>query len=256
MLPQLILFFVLGTSIGSFLNVVVDRNINKESIISGKSHCDKCRKNIAWYDLIPLISFVFLQGRCRYCKTKLSWYYPIVEFITGFLFVLVSIIFFQTGNLSANLFYYLILGSSFIVIFFSDLKYGIIPDKIIYPAIAISLVFDIFLGPLPFTNYLLSTACSFLFFFLIILTTKGRGMGVGDLKLAILLGLFLGFPKIFFALYMAFLTGAVVGIILILWRKKKLRGSTIPFGPFLILGTFISLFFTDIFVKFLFSGLF
>src|SRR3989344_2410435 len=134
-----ILVFIVGLFIGSFLGVVIDRTYRKETTIKGRSYCDKCKKELAWYDLIPVLSFVFLKGRCRYCKTKLSLFYPITEISTGILFALVFY-FFKTEN-PINIAYYLIILSSFIVIFFQDIKYGIIPDKIIFPAMIISIFY-------------------------------------------------------------------------------------------------------------------
>lgn len=137
--------------------------------------------------------------------------------------------------------------SSLIVIFFTDLKYGIIPDKILLLATGIITINLLFINPQsPVLNHLLSGVGAFLFFVIISLVfsalTKKDAMGGGDIKLVFLLGLFLGFPDIIIALYIAFLTGAFLGIILILWRKKEFRKATLPFGPFLVLGTVISLF--------------
>jgi len=137
--------------------------------------------------------------------------------------------------------YYLFVISSLIVIFFTDLKYGIIPDKIVYPAILVSLLFLISQYPNILISHVISALGAFLFFLILYLLTKGRGMGFGDVKLVFLLGLILGFPKIVVAFYIAFLTGAVVGCILILWGKKKFSGGIIPFGPYLVLGAIISL---------------
>ncbi len=277
-----LLLFILGLSIGSFLNVLIDRIPNDEPPFKGRSYCDRCKKTLKWYDLIPLISYLYLKGKCRYCRDYISFYYPLVELITGVMFV---ILFLWLGNLPftiyylpslnsqfsifnfqfiLNYFYYAFILSSFIVIFFTDLKYGIIPDKIIYPAIIISFFFLFFtpkeswlwlalqsatlvqlatLGV--YANRFLSALGGFAFFLFLYLITRGKGMGFGDVKLAFLIGIVLGFPKIITALYLAFLTGAIVGSILIIWRKKKLKGGTIPFGPFLIIGAVLSLFFGE-----------
>lgn len=242
----LFFIFVLGLFVGSFLNVLIDRFPKGESVIKGRSHCEKCKKTLRWYDLIPVLSFIFLKGKCRYCGTSLSLYYPMTELTTGVLF---AGVFLFVGGQNINfisiiiVIYYLFITSSLIVIFFADLKYGIIPDKIIFPAIFVSLVYLILN-----TYYLipiLSALGASLFFLLLFLVTRGRGMGFGDVKFAFLMGLILGFPNIVVALYTAFLTGAAVGIILILWRRKRIRGATIPFGPFLVLGTLMSILFGD-----------
>jgi len=255
----LFILFVLGICVGSFLNVLIDRIPNNQSPLKGRSHCDKCKKTLEWHDLIPLISYLYLKGKCRHCRAHISFYYPLVELITGIMFV---IIFLYLRDLRFTIydlrfflhyFYYLFILSSFIVIFFTDLKYGIIPDKILYPAAVISTIYNLsFTIYSPIVNHqssiinnIFSGAGAFLFFLALYLVTKGKGMGFGDVKLAFLIGIVLGFPKILAALYLAFLTGAICGIILIIWRKKKLKGGTIPFGPFLIIGAVLSLFFGE-----------
>ena len=263
------LLFLIGIFVGSFLNVIINRLPRKETIIKGRSHCESCKKELAWYDLIPLLSFMLLRGKCRYCNKQLSLYYPIIEFSTGILFVLVyafvnfqfSIFNFQSisqflifNSLIFNpqslisLVYYLFIASSFIVIFFEDLEFGIIPDKVIFPAVILSLFYFLIVNPQSLFINLISAIGTCAFFLILFLITKGKGMGFGDVKLAFLLGLILGFPKIILALYLAFLTGAFVGIILILWKKKKSIREAIPFGPFLIAGALTSLFLGDLLI--------
>ena len=250
--------------------MLVDRIPKGESVLKGRSRCDKCKKTLKWYDLIPLLSFVLLKGKCRYCHTLLSLYYPIIEMTTGVLFAATTffvlngsqflplrqgfegqaisnfqfLINTQLPNyqLLITLAYYLFIISSLIVIFFTDLKYGIIPDKVLFPAIIISFLY-LFLSPNSLIiNHLLSAVGASLFFLFLFLVTRGRGMGFGDVKFAFLMGLILGFPNIAVGLYTAFLTGAVVGCILIIWRKKRIFGTAIPFGPFLVGGTLVSIF--------------
>ena len=250
----LTVIFVIGLFFGSFLNVIVDRQQRKETVLTGRSYCEFCKKELKWYDLIPIFSFLFLRGKCRYCHKKLSLYYPLTELSTAVLFTITyAFLNFQPvfNSLIANplpLIYYLFLSSSFIVIVFSDLKYNIIPDKIVIPAIIISFLYLLIVNPPLLVSYLLSALGSFAFFLMLFLITKGKGMGFGDVKLSFLLGLVLGFPKIILALYLAFLTGAAIGIILILWKKKRTIKDTIPFGPFLILGTLVSLFLGELII--------
>ncbi|MDP2638087.1 MAG: prepilin peptidase [Candidatus Levybacteria bacterium] len=264
---EFIFIFVIGVFVGSFLNVLADRLPRNESPIKGRSHCEKCKKTLKWFDLIPLLSFILLKGKCRYCHTRLSPYYLIVELTTGILFAFTAffvlngsqflisnfkfLINFQFLNFQmlASLTYYLFIMSCLIVIFFADLKYGIIPDKIVFPAIFVSFLYLILN-----TNYLIlpnlfSAVGACLFFLLLFLGTKGRGMGFGDVKFAFLMGLILGFPGIVISLYVAFLTGAIAGCILILWRKKRIFGTAIPFGPFLVIGTLVSIFFGNLIVQ-------
>ncbi|MEK7572982.1 MAG: prepilin peptidase [Patescibacteria group bacterium] len=276
-----LLLFVLGVCIGSFLNVLIDRLPHDESPIGGRSYCDKCKKTLKWYDMIPLLSFVFLRGKCRDCKSSISFYYLLVEFVTGIMFIAVYAYGLQTtdygllsistieqfSNGAIDYLYYLLIICSLIVVFFADIKYGIIPDAVLYPAIALSIIYHlsfIILGSSNLAmqqsgnillNYLFSGFITCTFFLFLHIITRGKGMGFGDVKLSFLMGLFLGFPQILIALYVAFLTGAVIGLILIIWRKKKLSGGTIPFGPFLVFGALISLFFGNSILKIVLGSL-
>jgi leader peptidase (prepilin peptidase)/N-methyltransferase len=258
------LIFIFGLFVGSFLNVLVDRLPRNENVIKGRSYCESCKKELKWYDLVPVLSFVILNGKCRFCKAELSLYYPIIELTTGVMFALTyafSISNFQflisneiqnPNSLIINplslitMIYYLLIVSSFIVIFFSDLKYGIIPDKILWSSIVVPFLYLFIVNPPSLIVNLLCGIGAFLFFIIISVVfsilTKKESMGGGDIKLTFLLGLFLGFPNIIVGLYLAFLTGALAGIILIIWKKKSFRGATLPFGPFLILGAVVSLF--------------
>ncbi len=238
-----IIIFIFGLCLGSFLNVVICRLKTKESIIKSRSHCPDCHKVLKWHDLIPVLSFVWQKGRCRYCGQRISWQYPLVEISTGLLFLLVFN--FQFSNFSQsptfqllNLIYYFFIISVLIVVFVYDLKHYIIPDQVIYPAIVIGLIFNF--NSSNFKNFILSALGASLFFFLIVLLTKGKGMGMGDVKLAFLMGLILGWPGIFAALIMAFFSGALVGMGLLAAGKKKIK-SEIPFGPFLAGSTILIL---------------
>ena len=216
-----------------------------ESIWVGRSHCDNCRKTLNWYDLVPVVSFIILQRKCRSCHKKISWQYPLVETATGliFLFTYASMIhIIEAEFIGLSLIYFLLVSGSLIVIFVTDLKYRIIPDQILIFMTVISLVYQSIYFPQLLTVNLMAGILSMLFFLFLVIVTKGKGMGLGDVKLAFVMGLMLGFPKIITALYLSFLTGAAVSLILILTRKKSMK-STIAFGPFLVYATFISLFF-------------
>lgn len=239
----LFLLFIFGLFIGSFLNVIIDRLPRNETFLKGRSHCEFCKHTLSWMDLIPFVSFLFLKGKCRYCRKKLSLRYPLFEILTATLFVLTTLqlqLFIIHYSLFIILFY-LFIVSCLIVIFFIDLKDGIIPFQIVIPAILITFIYLIFLSPASLLSHLFSGLGAFIFFLLIFLFTRGRGMGFGDVIYAFFMGILLGFPLIILGLYTSFLTGAIISLILILWRKKKFRGSTIPFGPFLVLGTYLSM---------------
>jgi len=240
LISNLIYFFVflLGWEIGSFLNCVIYRLQTRESFLSGRSYCPHCKHILSWQDLIPIFSFLILKGKCRYCKKKISLQYPLVELATGILFIGVFRITFPNFLLST---FYFLISSFLIIIFVYDLKHYIISDKIIYPVIGIALFYNIF-SIKTLINYLFWAVLAAVFFLVIFLISRGKWLGFGDIKLAFFMGLFLGFPNVLVALFFAFFIGAIIGIGLILVGKKTLK-SEVPFGPFLVTGTFIALFF-------------
>ena len=245
--------FVFGLIFGSFLNCVICRLYSEESFLKGRSYCPNCQHILSWPDLIPVFSFLILKGKCRYCHKPISLQYPLVELATGTVFLL---IFWNLEFGIWDLLFRLLISCFLIIIFVYDLKHYIIPDKVIYPAIAITFLYQLFkiwdLGFVPnfefrisnfqtLANPLLSAFLASLFFLMIVLISQGKWMGVGDIKLAFLMGLILSFPNILVALFLAFFIGAIIGIGLIIARKKTLK-SEIPFGPFLVSGTFLALF--------------
>lgn len=239
--------FIFGLMVGSFLNSIIYRLPSGESFLIQRSYCPYCKHKLSWKDLIPIFSFLILKGKCRYCHHQISLQYPLVELATGILFVLIFWILDFGFDLAFgfwNLIFYLVIACFLIIIFFYDLKHYIIPDKIIYPAIATALFYQLFgiwnleIGIL---KPILSAILAGLFFLSIVLFSRGKWMGVGDVKLAFFMGLFLGFPNILIALFLAFFIGAIIGIGLIISGKKTLK-SEVPFGPFLVVGTFIALF--------------
>jgi prepilin signal peptidase PulO-like enzyme (type II secretory pathway) len=246
-----IFVFLLGLAVGSFLNCIIYRLEKNESFLKGRSYCPNCHHTLAWQDLIPIFSFLILKGKCRYCGKKISLQYPLVELATGILFFSIFYSIFQHSNIptfqqSIQFLYLSIVSSFLIVIFVYDLKHYLIPDKVIYPAIALALIFNfqflISKQLLIFKYAILSAVLASAFFLSIFLISRGKWLGFGDVKLGFLMGLFLGFPKILVALFSAYLIGAIIGIGLVLAKKKTLK-SEVPFGPFLVSGTFIALFF-------------
>jgi leader peptidase (prepilin peptidase)/N-methyltransferase len=243
---ELILIFIFGLIIGSFLNCVIWRLYKEESFIVGKSYCPHCRHSLEFLDLFPVLSYLFLGGKCRYCKGKISFQYPLVEIITAIIF---SFTYFFLGSvISLQLIFWLIIMAFLIVIFIFDLKYFIIPDEVIYPAIFLSiiwLIYSFFIGTIGSFEIVLTIITSLgasLFFFLIWYFSKGMAMGFGDVKLALLIGLLLGFPNAIVGLFLGFLLGAIIGLIMV-FLKKRGMGSEVPFAPFLIAGLIISFFF-------------
>ena len=232
------LYFIVllfGLTAGSFLNCVVYRLENNQSFLTGRSFCPKCKHVLAWYDLMPVLSFLLLGGKCRHCQKKISFQYPLVEIAVALLFL--AIFYYRLPVFSYFLSLFLI------VIFIYDLKHYLILDKVIYPAIGLTLIYDLLRFDL-FTNWnlLISAIGASGFFLLIVLASRGKWMGVGDIKLAFLMGLILGWPNILVALFFAFLSGATIGVGLVLARRKSFK-SEVPFGPFLVAGTIVAMFY-------------
>ena len=273
------LIFIFGTVLGSFLNLVSDRVVKGGKIVADHSKCDKCGKKLKPLNLIPLVSFLVQRGKCSYCKAGLSWYYPFSEILAGLFLVLAATLskfsFFEpfstdplVGFLSLS-----VIFSFFEILLLTDLKYLLVPDKIVLPAIIFVAFFNIsttVINLLEYRNrlqnddfgkYLLkvgffgdqvgaaarslgfnfvSAIAIALFFLFIVWVTRGRGMGGGDIRLGLLVGLVNGFPYNLLAVFLGFFIGAVVSIVLVLSGKKTLK-SVVPFGPFLILGSLITL---------------
>ncbi|MFH0749864.1 MAG: prepilin peptidase [Candidatus Gottesmanbacteria bacterium] len=235
---MLIIVFALGLAIGSFLNVLIDRLPLGQDVIRSRSHCDHCKHVLYWYELIPVFSWIFQEGKSRCCHKHISIQYPLIELVTGIGFILIFL-FASTLLLFISS---LILFCSFLVIFVVDLKTEHIPVEMLYIAgvgVLLRLCGAVSFGQLVLTH-IFPALLGASFFYLLWFFSKGKAMGDGDIPLAFLIGLVTGYPGIIIAFYTAFLTGAVVGVILILRRVRTMK-SHIPFGPFLILGMGIAL---------------
>ena len=234
----LILTFIFGLVIGSFLNVCIYRLPRGESIISPGSHCPHCGHLLGFLDLIPLISFLILNRKCRYCGKEISPRYFFVELITAILFLAVYVRF-MVYERSVLLFIpYLILCSGLVVITFIDLEHKIIPDKITYPGIVAGLIISLFSRS--FLSSLFGLAIGGGILYLIVVLSRG-GMGGGDVKLAAMLGAFLGWRLILLNLFLSFLFGGIIAVILLLLKLKG-RKDYIPFGPYLALAGVVTIF--------------
>ena len=233
--------FIIGLCIGSFANVLIDRWSNDQSI-NGRSHCDYCKKLLSPLDLIPVFSYFYLRGKCRYCKGKLSLFYPFVELLTAVIFVLSWT--YLPGNIFEKILY-LGISTCMVVIFFSDLKYQLISEKIL---LAMTLFSTIFLLKNPLDHVEAAAGLSLLIY-LIYFFTKGKGIGFGDVELAFVMGWFLGVRMGFISLYLSFLIGGLFAIIFVVYSKlaktknKKIMKTKIAFGPFMISAIFLAMFF-------------
>jgi len=239
-------FFLLGTIMGSFIDCAVSRLAKKEDIVFKRSYCPHCHHSLAWFDLVPIISFIVLKGRCRYCHRRISWEHPLVELGTGFLFIL---IFLLGGNTVLTAFFILV-AIPLAIVFLFDLKYSLIPSQLIYPTLVFTLLsrlgLDIYQsqGFYFWTSHIFSGVLGLIlmsgFLGCLYVLTKGRGMGLGDVELGMLLGAILGWPLSLVGLFLSFLIGAILGLILIVLKRKGWK-SEVPFGPFLILGSTMAL---------------
>lgn len=254
---------VFGLAVGSFLNSVIFRLEENDSALRGRSRCRLCREKIPWYYLAPVASFVYLRGRCHACRGRISFQYPLVEIATALIFAafinsispIGQINLIELVELIGKIGFWFALASIFIVLFVYDFKHQILPDVVLLPSLGFVFLADIFWGGaagacsafcLPGVFSALEAAGAaggfFLFIFLI---SRGRWIGGGDVKLGALLGFILGWPLVLAALFSAFVAGGIIGVALIVLGRKKMD-SAISFGPFLIGGAVMALFWGEI----------
>ena len=239
---DLIFIIVIGALWGSFANVCIYRLPLEKGVVSGRSYCPKCKKQISWYDNIPIFSYLFIQGKCRKCKKTISIQYPLVELLSVLSFVIVY--FFYGITITTLLF--IILALTFIIIFFVDLKHYIIPNSLTFPLMVLGFIksFDPNLNEI-FPNYINSLIggvfgygiiWSIIFFYKVI--RNKEGMGLGDAKLLAVIGFWFGWISIPFVIFIS----SVVALITVtpsLMKKSKKLTSEIPFGPFIIISALI-----------------
>jgi leader peptidase (prepilin peptidase) / N-methyltransferase len=248
----LLFLFVLGTAVGSFLNVLIYRTIQGESWVVGRSKCDHCQRKISWYDNVPIFSFLLLGGKSRCCKKPIPSSYPLVELMTGSLFVWwygIGFVFFRLTTTPFQVLqplFWLLVGILLLTIFFADLMHMIIPDLAVGLLFILTLAYRLYLTLAAVMQIrdlqlaLLGMVAAVIFLGGLWALTKGKGMGFGDVKLIAPIALLLGWPKVLVGLFFAFIMGGVVGSVLLLLGKKKV-GQVIPFGPFIIVGAVLSL---------------
>jgi len=265
---MIIIFFIAGLILGSFLGAVNYRLKTAEDIVWKRSYCRHCKHEIRWYDNIPLLSFIVLFGRCRDCRKYISWEYPLIEGMTGVLFAGVALKFFGapllgisgiiSGAMSASaiidMSFFLFAICYLVLIFWHDYDYMLISDAVVYPAMIVTLFYQIWKytqSPLaiadwhsPIASSLMAGLGAALFFFALIWISKGKWIGGGDVKLGFLAGLVVGFPKILFVFFLTYLIGSVVSLALIAAKKKTWK-SQIPFAPFMVSAILIVLFFGE-----------
>ncbi len=238
------IIFLFGLIIGSFLNVVILRLDDLRSICQTRSRCPHCRHQLSWFDLIPLISFILLKAKCRYCKTDISWQYPVVELGTALIFVLL----FSLWGLSAGFLFHAILFSLLVVVFVHDLMTQLVPEEFVWITLILSLAGSWYFDGLGFTNSLIGGIIGGGIFAIPVFVSKEKWMGAGDIKIGMVMGLVLGYPKTIVGLFLAFVLGAVVGLAVIVLKKKTIKDA-LPFAPFLIVSLILTLFYGDYIIR-------
>jgi len=241
-----ILLGLLGLCVGSFVTAFSYRWPRKIDFFWGRSFCPKCKAKISWYDNIPVVSFFVLKGKCRKCRKPISPRYPLIELSSAMVFVGLGFALKNAllwpYNLGAFLLpVYVVLFSTLIAIFVIDLETQLIPDGLVFFLLVLVAVGLFVFGKTPaFAHLAAGFGASFFLLFLTFIT-RGRGMGLGDVKLALPLGAMLGWPQVAVWLFLSFLTGGVFAILLLI-AKKASFGNRIAFGPFLVLGFIVTLF--------------
>lgn len=244
-----IIIIFIGLLIGSFLNVVILRTHAGEEFVKSRSRCPHCRHELAPIDLVPVLSWLWLRGRCRYCKKPISYQYALVELITACLFLLIFNNFWPVSGVAelAALLLWLYVAGSLIVLAVYDLKWLILPDKVLLPLIApaalIAIINSLHSGSWqPLLGAALAAVLFGGVFYGLAAVSGGKWMGGGDIKLAFVMGLLLGLKLTAVAMFVAFNLAAMIGLAFIGLRRLNIK-QQIPFGPFLIIGIFYALLF-------------
>lgn len=287
-----IILFAFGVAVGSFSNVLIfrydpDHNVFARKRISGRSHCPKCKKQLNWYELIPVLSFVIQGARCRGCHASISWQYPIVELLGGALFAGIPLFLNSFYGISSQLFFslslpywYYFLLIAWILVFWVlllitaiDFKFFIIPNELNLFLMILGVAITFFLSQdahgllMPFRtafvgqyamlftpfssviwNHIAGAVLGFLFFLMLNVVTRGRGIGFGDVKLSFVIGLIFGWPDIALIAMLSFIIGGLWSVALVLLRAKKMRDK-VPFAPFFVVGTLLTFFFGILIIK-------
>ncbi|HNY51636.1 MAG TPA: prepilin peptidase [Smithella sp.] len=242
--------FIFGAAIGSFLNVCIFRLPENNSIIKPSSQCPYCHHPIRFYDNIPIISYFVLQGKCRDCRGRISWRYPLVEIITA----LLSLILFLKFGLSLNFLVFFIFTAVLIVITFIDLDHQIIPDVLTLPGIPLFFLAAVFLVKVPWKDALIGLLIGGGVLMTIAIVyefiTKREGMGGGDIKLLAMIGGFFGWQSLIFVLLFSSFTGAIIGITAMIIKKQDTKYA-VPFGPFLSAAAVAYIFWGEAFMRYL-----
>lgn len=249
----ILIFFVLGAIFGSFINCLVYRIKSKKSIL-GRSFCPFCKHTLGFLDLFPIFSYLCLRAKCRYCKKKIAFQYFFMEILTGAVFAFGYYFYFiynlATIKTPQEFVFYLTISLFLIIIGLYDFKYTLVADEFIFPAILFAFMFSIFMGANIF-YLLLSGLVGFSFFAIQYYGSRGKWIGGGDMFIGIFMGFVLSWPNILIGITLSYIIGGLISIPLLILRLKKPM-SQIPLGPFLVMGTYITILLGDKIIKYLF----
>lgn len=242
-------FFLLGLIFGSFFNVAGLRLPKNIPFANDRSICPQCKQQLAWYENIPLLSFALQRGKCRHCSGKISYIYPSIELLTGVSFaVSYTIIGFNLELVTA-----LLLVSMLMIILVSDIKYMVIPNKVLLFFLPLYIIIR-FIHPLePWWSSIIGAIIGFLLLAIIIVASRG-GMGAGDMKLFGVLGIVLGLDKVLLAFFLSCIIGAVIGMLLLLFKIIDSK-QPVPFGPYIVLAALVTYFYGDSLINWYFNFL-
>lgn len=235
--------FIVGTCIGSFLNVAIFRTHEGESVVRGRSKCRVCKEPIRASDLVPVLSYLRLRGRCRSCQSVISWQYPAVELATGVLFVLFYLMVVTRGGdgldaflMALHVLRYWIFLAYLVIIFVYDLRHMLIIDRFTIPAMIFAILMNVWLGTVPAWSILVGALVLAGFFWVQFLVSRGTWVGGGDIRMGALMGFMLGLEQGLVALFLAYVLGAAVGLMMMA-SGKATRKTPVPFGSFLAVAT-------------------
>ena len=226
--------FIVGACIGSFLNVCIFRIPEEQTVVTGSSHCYACGHKLNFLDMVPILNYLFLKARCRYCGAKFSIQYPLVELFTGLMFLLIFTIY----GLGWPALMLAVFVSILIIASVIDIYHHIIPDGLVITGVLAGIPLTLIQSTDKLVNGLIGFLAAGLIMLLIAIVSKG-GMGGGDIKLSAFLGLYLGWQGVLLAMFIAFFLGGMTGIYLLLSGRKG-RKDPVPFGPFLALGALLA----------------
>lgn len=238
-----VILFIFGAAIGSFLNVVAlryegERFLFDPNVIGGRSHCPHCKRTLAWFELIPIVSFLIQGGRCRNCKARIGFQYPSVELLSGIIFAAVPL---QFAYAIPQSIIWIAALEILLLISYVDILLGIIPDELNVALLVVGILnLGVASGAL-LLNHLGAAILAAAFFGGLVAVTRGKGMGMGDVKLALPLGFLFGLPAILLLTALAFIIGGAYGAVVIALGEKTMK-SSVPFGPFLAVAAAITFF--------------